>query len=58
MIKPSGVNLSNVKISDVPLVDIRTGKKVRGNLKPSSDTHTHLEIYKKFDKIKRQCYIR
>jgi len=52
MIKPSGVNLSNVKTSDVPLVDIRTGKKVRGNLKPSSDTQTHLEIYKKFDKIK------
>ena len=51
-IKPSGVNLSKIKPRDVPLINIKTGKKVLGKLKPSSDTATHLEIYKKFKNIK------
>jgi len=51
-IKPSGVDLSKIKPSDVPLVSIKTGKKILGKLKPSSDTATHLEIYKKYKYIK------
>ena len=52
MIKPSGVNLSDINKFDIPLINIKSEKKISGKLKPSSDTLTHLEIYKKYDKIK------
>jgi len=52
VIKPSGVNLSNINKLDIPLISIKSEKKISGKLKPSSDTLTHLEIYKKYDKIK------
>ena len=52
VIKPSGVNLSDINKFDIPLINIKTEKKISGKLKPSSDTLTHLEIYKKYDKIK------
>jgi len=56
VIKPSGVNLQKTQNSQFPIVNIRSGKIVKGNLKPSSDTPTHLEIYKKFLKIKSICH--
>ena len=52
VIKPSGANLNKVKPSDMSVVNISSGKKVYGNLKPSSDTPTHLEIYKNYNNIK------
>ena len=52
IIKPSGVNLSNITPNDMPVININNGKKIMGKLKPSSDTLTHLEIYKKYEKIK------
>jgi L-ribulose-5-phosphate 4-epimerase len=52
VIKPSGVDLQKTKISDFPTINITSAKVVKGKLKPSSDTLTHLEIYKKFLKIK------
>ena len=52
VIKPSGVDLQKTKKSDFPIINIRSEKVVSGKLKPSSDTPTHLEIYKKFKKIK------
>jgi L-ribulose-5-phosphate 4-epimerase len=51
VIKPSGANLAKLKPQDMPVVNIKSGKKIKGNLKPSTDTPTHLEIYKKFDNI-------
>ena len=48
VIKPSGAELTKLKPQDMPVVNIKSGKKVRGNLKPSTDTPTHLEIYRKF----------
>ncbi len=51
-IKPSGINLAKVKASDFPIINIKTNKVVEGKLRPSSDTPTHLEIYKKFPKLK------
>ena len=51
-IKPSGIDLKSVKASDFPVINIKTSQVVDGKLKPSSDTPTHLEIYKKFSKIK------
>lgn len=50
VIKPSGVEYGVMKASDMVVVDLN-GKIVEGELNPSSDTPTHLELYKAFDKI-------
>lgn len=50
VIKPSGVDYENMKVSDMVVVDL-DGNIVEGNLKPSSDTATHLELYKKYPEI-------
>ncbi len=50
VIKPSGVSYAKMKASDMVVVDLK-GKIVDGDLNPSSDTPTHLELYRKFDNI-------
>ena len=50
VIKPSGVPYEELKPSDMVVVDLE-GKKVGGELNPSSDTPTHLELYRKFPEI-------
>lgn len=47
VIKPSGVKYSEMKVSDMVVIDLE-GHVVEGDLKPSSDTATHLELYKSF----------
>ncbi len=49
-IKPSGVPYKEMNPEDIVLVDLE-GNKVEGELNPSSDTKTHLELYKKFSDI-------
>jgi L-ribulose-5-phosphate 4-epimerase len=49
-IKPSGVPYEALSPSDMVLVDL-AGKKVEGDLKPSSDTPTHRHLYRAFKKI-------
>lgn len=51
VIKPSGVAYDVMKADDMVVVELATGKVVEGNLKPSSDTTTHLELYKAFPNI-------
>ena len=51
VIKPSGVNYDEMKASDMVVVDLETGKVVEGDLNPSSDTPTHLVLYKAFPNI-------
>ncbi len=52
-IKPSGIDVKKLKLGNCPLIDINSGKVVNNSkFKPSVDTPTHLEIYKKFDSIK------
>ena len=51
VIKPSGVDYDVMKPEDMVVVDIATGEKVEGNLKPSSDTDTHLVLYRNFPNI-------
>ena len=46
-IKPSGVDYDTMTISDIVIVDL-DGNRVEGELNPSSDTPTHIEIYKAF----------
>ncbi len=50
VIKPSGVDYDNMKPEDMVVVDLE-GNVVEGDLRPSSDTPTHLEIYKKFPEV-------
>lgn len=50
-IKPSGVEYSELSPDNMVLVDINTGEKVWGEMNPSSDTDTHVELYKSFINI-------
>lgn len=50
-IKPSGVEYDELKPDDIVLVKLDTGEIVEGNLNPSSDTPTHLELYRQFKNI-------
>lgn len=52
VIKPSGVSYDDMKVDDMVVVDLETGKVVEGDLNPSSDTATHLVLYKAFPNIK------
>ncbi len=49
-IKPSGVDYNKLKLHDIVVVNME-GKVVEGELNPSSDTATHIEIYKAFTNI-------
>lgn len=51
VIKPSGVSYKDLLPEMMVVVELQTGKVVDGNLKPSSDTDTHLELYRAFDSI-------
>ena len=51
VIKPSGVEYDVMKAEDMVVVDLMTGKVVDGDLNPSSDTPTHLVLYRAFDGI-------
>jgi L-ribulose-5-phosphate 4-epimerase len=48
VIKPSGVPYSEMKPQHMVCVSLETGKVVEGKLKPSSDTATHLVLYRAF----------
>jgi len=50
VIKPSGVSYDDMRAGQMVVVDM-DGKVVEGNLKPSSDTATHLVLYKAFPEI-------
>ena len=51
VIKPSGVDYDTMKVEDMVVVDLATGKVVEGYLNPSSDTPTHLELYRAFPEL-------
>lgn len=50
VIKPSGVDYDVMKASDMVVVDLG-GNVVEGSLRPSSDTPTHIALYKAFPEI-------
>lgn len=51
VIKPSGVDYEKMKPEDMVVLDLE-GNIVEGTMRPSSDTPTHLELYKAFPDIK------
>ncbi|MBP6125097.1 MAG: L-ribulose-5-phosphate 4-epimerase [Leptotrichiaceae bacterium] len=50
VIKPSGVDYETMRVEDMVVVDL-DGNIVEGKLNPSSDTPTHIELYKSFTEI-------
>ncbi len=50
VIKPSGVSYETMKPEDMVVMNL-DGEKVEGKLNPSSDTPTHLELYRRFPEI-------
>lgn len=51
IIKPSGVAYDVMTVADMVVVDLQTGAVVEGDKKPSSDTPTHLQLYRAFPDI-------
>ena len=51
VIKPSGVAYAGMKPGHMVVVSLETGEVVEGSLNPSSDTPTHLELYRAFPAI-------
>ena len=51
VIKPSGVEYAVMTAEDMVVVELATGRVVEGRYKPSSDTPTHLELYKAFSGV-------
>ena len=49
-IKPSGVPYEDMKVDDIVIVNLN-GEIIEGNLRPSSDLLTHIELYKKYPQI-------
>lgn len=52
VIKPSGVPYDGMTTEDMVVVDL-DGTRVEGKWKPSSDTPTHVELYKAFPQVRR-----
>lgn len=49
-IKPSGIEYDHMKVDDIVVIDLE-GNRLEGSLNPSSDTATHIELYKAFPAI-------
>ncbi len=50
IIKPTGIDLDSCEVEDMSVVDVRTAQHSSGRA-PSTDTLTHIEIYKKYNEI-------
>ncbi|MGN0299029.1 MAG: L-ribulose-5-phosphate 4-epimerase [Lachnospiraceae bacterium] len=50
VIKPSGVDYETMTADDMVVMDLN-GNRIEGKYKPSSDTATHIELYKKYPEI-------
>ncbi len=51
VIKPSGVDYDVMQAGDMTVVDLKTGETVEGRYRPSSDTPTHLALYRAFPSL-------
>jgi L-ribulose-5-phosphate 4-epimerase len=51
VIKPSGVPYHGIKPAHMVVISVKTGRVVEGKLRPSSDTDTHLVLYRAFPQI-------
>ena len=51
VIKPSGIAYDRLKAEDMVVLDVESGKKLEGEWNPSSDTDTHLILYRHFPSL-------
>lgn len=51
VIKPSGIEYDEMTADDMVVVELATGQVAEGKYKPSSDTPTHLELYRAFENL-------
>jgi L-ribulose-5-phosphate 4-epimerase len=51
VIKPSGVAYADLRPEDLVAVDLDTGEAIAGGLRPSSDTPTHLSLYRAYPEV-------
>ena len=51
VIKPSGIEYDEMTVDDMVVVDLKDGNVIEGKWKPSSDTPTHLALYRAFSEI-------
>ncbi|RJX27413.1 MAG: L-ribulose-5-phosphate 4-epimerase AraD [Acholeplasma sp.] len=56
VIKPSGVEYDELTTDHMVVLDL-DGNIIQGNYRPSSDTKTHLEVYKAFPQVKGICHV-
>ncbi len=56
VIKPSGVEYDGMKPEDMVVVSLETGETAEGKYRPSSDTPTHLELYRRFEGLGGVCH--
>ena len=56
VIKPSGVEYDGMTADDMVVVSLETGEVVEGKYKPSSDTPTHLALYRAFPNLGGVCH--
>ncbi len=56
VIKPSGVSYSSLRDDDLVVLELATGRQIEGKLRPSSDTPTHLVLYRAFPGITGICH--
>ena len=50
-IKPSGIPLDSLAADDIAIVDLASGAVVEGETRPSSDTPTHLALYRSWGDV-------
>jgi L-ribulose-5-phosphate 4-epimerase len=50
-IKPSGVPYNKLRVDDIVVLSLKTGEMVEGKARPSSDTPTHLHLYRCFPSV-------
>ncbi|MFW6133091.1 MAG: L-ribulose-5-phosphate 4-epimerase AraD [Planctomycetota bacterium] len=51
VIKPSGVAYDELRADNMAVVSLESGQTVAGDVRPSSDTPTHLELYRAFEGV-------
>ncbi len=56
VIKPSGVNYDELSEDNMVVLDL-SGNIIEGKFNPSSDTKTHLEVYKAYPQVKGICHV-
>jgi L-ribulose-5-phosphate 4-epimerase len=56
VIKPSGVKYEDLTEDNMVTLDLN-GKIIEGTYNPSSDTKTHIEVYKAFPEVKGICHV-